>query len=77
MIQVYNTLKEAKSVRATLPNVVDGFAYSNYVRKTIDGKFAVIAVPKDCWLSADTLHRYNLPASTLGCLDDGEPDEEA
>lgn len=76
MIKIYGTLQEARSVRATLPNVVDGFAYANYVRKTLDGKFAVISIPKDCWLSQETIRRYNLPASTLGWLDDGEPDAE-
>ena len=72
MITVYNGIEEARSARQTLPKKVGGFDYGNYIRKTLDGKFAVISMPADCWLSADTLRRYNLPETTFGWFDDGE-----
>lgn len=75
MIKVYETLKEAREVRATLPHVVDGFQYGNYIRETLDGKFAIISIPKDCYLSQDTLRRYNLPYTTFSIFDNGEPIE--
>lgn len=73
MIRLYETLEAARAAREELLNTIDG--YLTYIRKTIDGKFAVIHIPKDCYLSWDTLARYNLPADTLGWLDEGEPNE--
>lgn len=49
-------------------------AYANYIRKTLDGKYAVISIPADCWLNADTLSRYNLPANMFGWFDEGGPE---
>ncbi len=75
MITIYHTLAQARSARAEMPTKVGGFLHCNYIRKTNDGKYAVISIPRDCYLNEQTLARYNLPAGTLGILDDGEPDE--
>ena len=75
MIKVYKTLSEARAARKELPNKVNGFLTGNYIRKTIDGKYAVISVPSDSYLSQETIARYNLPAGTLGWFDEGEPKE--
>lgn len=75
MIEIYETLTAAQTARKELPTLVRGFAYRNYIRKTLDGKFAVISIPESCWLSSEALARYNLPSTTLGLFDEGEPQE--
>ena len=75
MVSIYNTRTEAEAAREALPDTCGGFLATRSIRKTLDGKFAVIHIPASCWLSAETLARYNLPADTFGWLDEGEPIE--
>ena len=74
MIRIFEDIEEARTERNALPKEVGGMAYANYIRITLDGKYAVISIPADCWLNADTLSRYNLPANTFGWFDEGEPE---
>ena len=75
MVKIFKTLSEARAAREELPNKFDGFLAQKCIRKTLDGEFALIFIPQCCGLNQQTLERYNLPATTLGWLDEGEPDD--
>ena len=75
MIAVYKTISEARAARKELPDTDNRFLARKYIRKTLDGEFALIFIPESSYLSQETIARYNLPDGTLGWLDEGEPKE--